>query len=135
MVKCGWIVAVCFLRGPFHVDAVACTSQQKCVHLTFRPHVVTSHLPDGIWDGLQPDGHCMYRAIEHQLGPGHETYLELRAAAAGYIRMHPEDFIPYLTEVKPFIVFAIIHHAVVLDSRPADWDLYLPMMIGRVGVE
>ncbi len=45
----------------------------------------------------------MYRALEHQLqGSGSSsealTHLQLRQAAADFIRQHPDDFVPFLMD-------------------------------------
>ncbi|KAJ3011122.1 OTU domain-containing protein 6B [Thoreauomyces humboldtii] len=48
---------------------------------------------------IVPDGHCMYNAISHQLtirGEPPRSYKELRTAAAGFLRSHPDDFVPFL---------------------------------------
>uniref|UniRef100_A0A4W4F0V3 ubiquitinyl hydrolase 1 n=2 Tax=Electrophorus electricus TaxID=8005 RepID=A0A4W4F0V3_ELEEL len=45
------------------------------------------------------DGHCMYRAVEHQLmdRSGSLGIRELRAQTAQYMRNHSDDFLPFLT--------------------------------------
>lgn len=69
---------------------------------------------------LQPDGNCLYRAVEDQLDgaglgaaaveedaggdaaaplPRHE---QLRAAAVDYMRSHEEEFAPFVLPVCPF---------------------------------
>lgn len=56
--------------------------------------------PQGLtYHDIQPDGHCLYRAIEHQLQLQHvkKDYTVIRRLAAGYMREHPNDF-------KPFVV-------------------------------
>eukprot|EP00850_Spirogloea_muscicola_P016337 SM000131S26767 [mRNA] locus=s131:316332:317751:- [translate_table: standard] len=51
---------------------------------------------------VKPDGHCLYRAVEDQLGleggdsAGGGDYLSLRRLAAGYMREHPDDFVPFV---------------------------------------
>ncbi|KAJ3180986.1 OTU domain-containing protein 6B [Geranomyces variabilis] len=49
---------------------------------------------------IPPDGHCMYSAIADQLGvragDHTKTYKEMRTLAAGFLRSHPDDFIPFL---------------------------------------
>ncbi|KAJ3155550.1 OTU domain-containing protein 6B [Geranomyces variabilis] len=49
---------------------------------------------------IPPDGHCMYSAIADQLGvhagDHTKTYKEMRILAAGFLRSHPDDFIPFL---------------------------------------
>eukprot|EP00850_Spirogloea_muscicola_P006415 SM000030S11424 [mRNA] locus=s30:676859:678218:+ [translate_table: standard] len=51
---------------------------------------------------VKPDGHCLYRAVEDQLGlEGGDSgssgdYLSLRRVAAGYMREHPDDFVPFV---------------------------------------
>ena len=53
----------------------------------------------------QPDGNCLYRAVEDQLAPeaggahsdtGHE---QLRARAADYMRAHEKEFAPFVLPV------------------------------------
>ena len=56
---------------------------------------------------LQPDGHCMYRAVQDQLSlhsSGEEAHspqhvFTLRHKTADYIRHHKADFLPFLTQV------------------------------------
>lgn len=55
---------------------------------------------------VQPDGHCMYRAVQDQLSlhsDGHShpatDVTELRKKTADYIRQHRDDFLPFLTQV------------------------------------
>ncbi|EFJ17778.1 hypothetical protein SELMODRAFT_5172, partial [Selaginella moellendorffii] len=49
---------------------------------------------------IKPDGHCLYRAVEDQLhlhpSAPQYSFQELRKIAAGYIREHPEDFVPFI---------------------------------------
>ena len=51
---------------------------------------------------IQADGHCLYRSIEDQLhqealvGAPVPGYQELRERAAGFMRDHPDDFIPFI---------------------------------------
>ncbi|KAL3642750.1 OVARIAN TUMOR DOMAIN-containing deubiquitinating enzyme 5 [Castilleja foliolosa] len=49
---------------------------------------------------IKPDGHCLYRAVEDQLGlqsggPSPYTYQELREMVAAYMRDHASDFLPF----------------------------------------
>ncbi|KAJ7523126.1 hypothetical protein O6H91_18G038800 [Diphasiastrum complanatum] len=50
---------------------------------------------------IKPDGHCLYRAVEHQLSlyspicPQY-SYQQLRGLAASYMRAHAEVFLPFL---------------------------------------
>lgn len=49
---------------------------------------------------IKPDGHCLYRAIENQLGllyggTSPYTYQELREMAAAHMREHASDFLPF----------------------------------------
>uniref|UniRef100_A0A7N0ZQS6 OTU domain-containing protein n=1 Tax=Kalanchoe fedtschenkoi TaxID=63787 RepID=A0A7N0ZQS6_KALFE len=49
---------------------------------------------------IKPDGHCMYRAVEHQLaqisgGSSPYTFQELREMVAGYMRKHASNFLPF----------------------------------------
>lgn len=51
---------------------------------------------------IASDGHCMYRAVEDQLGrralPGLVLSLkELRSRTAEHMRAHADDFLPFLT--------------------------------------
>ncbi|KAG2444687.1 hypothetical protein HXX76_001431 [Chlamydomonas incerta] len=51
---------------------------------------------------IRADGHCMYRAVEDQLGQAGAgaapppDHLALRRLAAGYIRSHADDFLPFI---------------------------------------
>lgn len=70
---------------------------------------------------LQPDGHCMYRAVRDQLSlhgsdqqqqaattatseEDHQAddVTDLRKKTANYIRNHRDDFLPFLTQVSTF---------------------------------
>ncbi|CAL8469587.1 g9128 [Coccomyxa elongata] len=53
------------------------------------------------------DGHCLYRAVEEQLGssggreellPPPHDYWAVRAAAAAYMRAHPDQFMPFISQ-------------------------------------
>lgn len=49
---------------------------------------------------IKPDGHCLYRALENQLGhlsggKSPYTFQELRQLAAAYMREHTSDFLPF----------------------------------------
>ncbi|XP_064204210.1 deubiquitinase OTUD6B [Anguilla rostrata] len=48
---------------------------------------------------ISSDGHCMYRAVEDQLGArGHALDLaQLRTLTAQHMRSHADDFLPFLT--------------------------------------
>ncbi|KAG9464296.1 hypothetical protein GDO78_020169, partial [Eleutherodactylus coqui] len=48
---------------------------------------------------IPSDGHCMYKAIEHQLKERHGnlTLTSLRHQTADYMQSHPDDFLPFLT--------------------------------------
>lgn len=43
---------------------------------------------------VKPDGHCLFRAVENQLGNSH-TFLELRQMVSGYMRNNSSDFLPF----------------------------------------
>jgi OTU domain-containing protein 6 len=50
---------------------------------------------------IKADGHCMYRSLEHQLqadaaASSRPSFLQLRAAAAEYMRAHPDTFSPFI---------------------------------------
>ncbi|KAK9908505.1 hypothetical protein WJX75_008830 [Coccomyxa subellipsoidea] len=55
---------------------------------------------------IPADGHCLYRAVEEQLGsagreellPPPRDYWAVRAAAATYMRTYPEQFLPFLPQ-------------------------------------
>ena len=55
----------------------------------------------------QADGHCLYRAVEEQLGsggreellPAPHDYWAVRAKAAAYMRAHPDQFVPFISQV------------------------------------
>lgn len=58
----------------------------------------------------QADGHCLYRAVEEQLGssggreellPAPHDYWAVRAKAAAYMRAHPDQFMPFISQVAP----------------------------------
>lgn len=70
---------------------------------------------------LQPDGHCMYRAVQDQLSlhsnDQHQQaattatnendnqtddVMDLRKKTADYIRNHRGDFLPFLMQVSTF---------------------------------
>lgn len=49
---------------------------------------------------IKPDGHCLYRAVEDQLsflsgGSSPHNFQQLREMAAGYMRDHSSDFLPF----------------------------------------
>ncbi|XP_040288546.1 deubiquitinase OTUD6B isoform X2 [Bufo bufo] len=48
---------------------------------------------------IPSDGHCMYRAIEHQLKEHNDnvTLTSLRRQTADYMQSHTDDFLPFLT--------------------------------------
>ncbi|XP_053719182.1 deubiquitinase OTUD6B [Synchiropus splendidus] len=49
---------------------------------------------------IPSDGHCMYRAIEDQLGQRSQSHMrvaELRCHTATHMRSHVDDFLPFLT--------------------------------------
>jgi hypothetical protein len=60
-------------------------------------------------DCAQADGHCLYRAVENQLarngdaGPIAGGYWGLRAQAAQRMRAHPDDYMPFISQVAPRI--------------------------------
>ncbi|KAG6542239.1 hypothetical protein Mapa_016367 [Marchantia paleacea] len=49
---------------------------------------------------IKSDGHCLYRAVEDQIGLHPElvqySYQELRLLAANYMRTHADDFMPFI---------------------------------------
>ena len=74
---------------------------------------------------MQPDGHCMYRAVQDQLNlhndeqqqqastadisdddDDHQSdgVMDLRKKAADYIRNHRNDFLPFLMQVSNAMV-------------------------------
>lgn len=48
---------------------------------------------------VKPDGHCLYRALEAQLGRAH-GFQELREMAARYMRAHAPRFVPFFIAEK-----------------------------------
>lgn len=75
-----------------------------------RLHALLAPLGLAVRD-IPADGHCLYRAVAHQLtlpatnpgtaaatAGGGMTYQQLRTAAAQYIRAHPDEFVPFLME-------------------------------------
>ncbi|KAM8967376.1 deubiquitinase OTUD6B isoform 2-T2 [Pelodytes ibericus] len=73
------------LSGVRHLE------NQKLTHILAERQLQIKQIPS--------DGHCMYRAIEHQLKERDNglTLSNLRSQTANYIRNHAEDFIPFLT--------------------------------------
>ncbi|XP_063040814.1 deubiquitinase OTUD6B [Engraulis encrasicolus] len=57
---------------------------------------------------IQSDGHCMYQAIDHQLGVrGQAVGLsKLRGRTAEYMRSHADDFLPFLTNTNTGDMFS-----------------------------
>ncbi|MBN3305646.1 OTU6B Deubiquitinase, partial [Amia calva] len=51
---------------------------------------------------IPSDGHCLYRAVEDQLKErvGPVSLAELRTQTAQYMRGHPDDFLPFLTNAS-----------------------------------
>ncbi|KAG9355503.1 hypothetical protein JZ751_000341 [Albula glossodonta] len=51
---------------------------------------------------ISSDGHCMYRAVEDQLGGRGQTpgLTQLRALTAQHMRSHVDDFLPFLTNAN-----------------------------------
>ncbi|XP_038841961.1 deubiquitinase OTUD6B isoform X2 [Salvelinus namaycush] len=51
---------------------------------------------------ISSDGHCMYRAVEDQLGQRGLglTLKDLRAQTARHMRSHTDDFLPFLTNTN-----------------------------------
>ena len=56
---------------------------------------------------LQPDGHCMYRAVEDQLevhsnrdANGAHDYTDLRQKTADYMRSHKDELLPFIIQVR-----------------------------------
>ncbi|XP_006458166.1 hypothetical protein AGABI2DRAFT_148660 [Agaricus bisporus var. bisporus H97] len=55
---------------------------------------------------INPDGHCLYSAVAHQLTllgkltSSQATYVAMRAAAAQFIESHPDDFLPFLPAIE-----------------------------------
>ncbi|KAL9936622.1 hypothetical protein V8E36_004690 [Tilletia maclaganii] len=50
---------------------------------------------------INPDGHCLYAAVADQLGVRKNQptdFKSARFAAAAYMRAHPDDFIPFITD-------------------------------------
>uniref|UniRef100_A0A2P2JRL6 OTU-like cysteine protease family protein n=1 Tax=Rhizophora mucronata TaxID=61149 RepID=A0A2P2JRL6_RHIMU len=68
-------------------------------------------------NGIKPDGHCLYRAVEDQLallsgGSSPYTYQELREMVAAYMRENVSDFTPFFLSDNPLEEDS--------DSSPAD---------------
>ncbi|CAH2285551.1 OTU domain-containing 6B [Pelobates cultripes] len=57
---------------------------------------------------IPSDGHCMYRAIEHQLKEQDNglTLSNLRSQTADYMRKHADDFLPFLTNASTNEMFS-----------------------------
>lgn len=73
------------LSGARHVES------QKLARILAERELQIRQIPS--------DGHCMYRAIEHQLRErGNDlTVANLRSQTADYMQNHAEDFLPFLT--------------------------------------
>ncbi|KAM9307817.1 deubiquitinase OTUD6B isoform 3-T3 [Gastrophryne carolinensis] len=73
------------LSGARHLE------NQKLTQILSERLLQIKHIPS--------DGHCMYRAIEHQLKyrEASATLSSLRQQTADYMQSHAEDFLPFLT--------------------------------------
>ncbi|PIO03734.1 hypothetical protein AB205_0037660, partial [Aquarana catesbeiana] len=73
------------LSGARHLES------QKLAHILSERQEQIKHIPS--------DGHCMYRAIEHQLKERavNLTLSSLRHQTADYMQSHADDFLPFLT--------------------------------------
>ncbi|KAG8539639.1 hypothetical protein GDO81_020603 [Engystomops pustulosus] len=73
------------LSGARHVES------QKLSLILSQRQLQIRHIPS--------DGHCMYRAIEHQLKERNNnvTLTSLRHQTADYMQSHADDFLPFLT--------------------------------------
>lgn len=83
---------------------------------------------------IRPDGHCLFSAVADQLsragiplGPKSdaelkedERYKAVRRAAAGYIEMHPDEFVAWLDEPLPDYVHKI--------RDTAEWGGHLELL-------
>ncbi|KAM5157660.1 deubiquitinase OTUD6B isoform 2-T2 [Mantella aurantiaca] len=73
------------LSGARHLES------QKLTQILSERQQQIKHIPS--------DGHCMYRAIEHQLKErsSNLTLSSLRHQAADYMQSHADEFLPFLT--------------------------------------
>ncbi|XP_073406613.1 deubiquitinase OTUD6B [Dendrobates tinctorius] len=73
------------LSGARHLES------QKVARILSRRQLQIKQIPS--------DGHCMYRAIEHQLKERDKviTLTNLRRQTAEYMQSHSDDFLPFLT--------------------------------------
>lgn len=73
------------LSGARHLES------QKLSHVLSQRQLQIKQIPS--------DGHCMYRAIEHQLKERNDniTLTSLRRQTADYMQSHTDDFLPFLT--------------------------------------
>ncbi|XP_068093696.1 deubiquitinase OTUD6B [Hyperolius riggenbachi] len=73
------------LSGARHVEG------QKLAEVLSQRQLQIKHIPS--------DGHCMYRAIEHQMKERdiNQSLSTLRHQTADYMRSHADDFLPFLT--------------------------------------
>lgn len=72
------------LSGARHLES------QKLSHVLSQRQLQIKQIPS--------DGHCMYRAIEHQLKERDNiTLTSLRRQTADYMQSHTDDFLPFLT--------------------------------------
>eukprot|EP00940_MAST-03C_sp_MAST-3C-sp2_P001830 g1830.t1 len=78
---------------------------------------------------IPSDGHCLYRAIVHQLTTTKSGYcpstkdghLEIRKLAANFMRTHEDDFLPFLTTaIGQSAEGALAKHCSRVESS-ADW--------------
>ncbi|XP_018124021.1 OTU domain-containing protein 6B isoform X1 [Xenopus laevis] len=73
------------LSGARHIES------QKLAHILLERELQIRQIPS--------DGHCMYKAIEHQLNERGNafTVANFRSQTADYMQNHAEDFLPFLT--------------------------------------
>ncbi|XP_056378323.1 deubiquitinase OTUD6B [Hyla sarda] len=73
------------LSGARHLES------QNLAHILSQRQLQIKQIPS--------DGHCMYRAIEHQLKErdNNLTLTALRRQTADYMQSHTDDFLPFLT--------------------------------------
>ncbi|EIE21449.1 cysteine proteinase [Coccomyxa subellipsoidea C-169] len=78
---------------------------------------------------IPADGHCLYRAVEEQLGaagceellPPPRDYWAVRAKAAAYMRTHPDQFLPFIPQEDGEDVGAAFEAYCVAVENSAAW--------------
>ena len=117
-------------------------TEQQRMGASIAAHGLVEH-------AIEPDGHCLFAAVADQLaqegiavssaadGPrqGQQerqgAYQLVRAAAAGYMAGHPDDFAPFLDEGETLDAYV----AKIRDTAEWGGHLELAALAGAYGVE